>query len=427
MVIGAGPAGLMAAQVLGQAHCTVEVIDRMPTVGRKLLRAGVGGLNLTHAEPFEQFVTRYGTRSAQCRAWLSQWGQAELMDWTKSLGIDTFVGSSQRVFPVGMKAAPLLRAWLRRLQSPAIGSPVKVLTRHRWEGGLRRVSLESGGAAWEVSLHGPDGPIKRLADVVVLAMGGGSWPQLGSDGTWWPWMNQLAVDAAPLAPANCGFDVKTQSPQGWSDHFAKRFAGAPLKTIALGFETPDGYQYCQRGELVVTRTGLEGSLVYAASSLLREIILQNDSASIHLDLKPDWTLQRVSLALEKERNGKSLSWVLKSRLGLTALQTALLYEVLPPSILTSPTQLAQGVKHFPLVLARPRPIAEAISTAGGVKLEGLDTGLMVKHLPGVFVAGEMLDWEAPTGGYLLTASLSSGWIAGQAAARWLQQPPGSSN
>lgn len=419
VVIGAGPAGLMAAQVLAQAGHCVRVFERMPTVGRKLLRAGVGGLNITHSESSDLFVTRYGERQALCERWLKAWGQADLLRWVQSLGVETFVGSSGRVFPKEMKAAPLLRAWLRRLQSPILGQPVHIATRHRWEGGLVPVPRASGATAWAVDLLGPDGPVRQEADAVVLALGGGSWPQLGSDGAWVPWLSHLGLNSVPLAPANCGFDVAHG--QGWIAYFAQHFAGTPLKTVVLHCKLPDGRQWSQRGELVITRTGIEGSLVYAASAHLREAIASQGAMTIELDLKPDWSQERLTAVLAAPRRGRSLSTLAKTKLGFTAVQCALLYEVLSPQTLASPHDLACAIKQLPITLTQARPLAEAISTAGGVDMNALTHDLMVRHLPGVFVAGEMLDWEAPTGGYLLTASWASGHVAGQGARAWLHQ------
>lgn len=452
VVVGAGPAGLMAAQVLMEAGHDVQVFDRMPSVGRKLLRAGIGGLNLTHAEPFERFVTRYGVRQAICTTWLLQWGPQALRQWAAHLGVDTFVGSSQRVFPVGMKAAPLLRAWLQQLKNPPNGCAVQFHLRHCWSGELTVVKVPDAGSdgaaqsasTWNVGFVTPDGPVQFLADVVVFALGGGSWPQLGSDGAWVPWLTRLGMQISPLRASNCGFNVRTgaspadepvaasqqgQQPvapeggtaQGWSAYFADRFAGTPMKTVVLQLNRPDGKSFRQRGEFVFTRTGVEGSLIYAASSMLREAIAEQGFVKIELDLKPDWSEVKVAQALGQTKHGRSLSSTLKGKLGFSGVHTALLHEVLPPHILASPLELAKAIKSFPLLLGSPRPISEAISTAGGLRLEALSDDLMALQMPGLFFAGEMLDWDAPTGGYLLTASLASGRVAGLGAVQWLNQ------
>lgn len=424
LVIGAGPAGLMAAEVLQAAGAQVQVLDAMPSAGRKLLRAGIGGLNLTHAEPYERFITRYFERQPQCTQWLDAWGPQALRDWAEGLGIATFVGSSQRVFPVDMKAAPLLRAWLKRLQSSAQGVPVQFHMRHRWTGGLQ----QAAPGVWRVAVQTPQGACEIEANAVVLALGGGSWAKLGSDGAWVPTLAAAGVEIAPLQPANCGFDVKTPSGtgtgMGWSGYFRSRFAGTPLKALVLSHTSGAAPPFSRKGELVITQTGLEGSLVYAASKALRQTIGQEGCATLHLDLKPDWDVARLTAVLAQPRGKRSLSHVLQGKVGLAPVHTALLHEVLPKEAFSQapahPSALAQAIKHLPITLVAPRPIDEAISTAGGVKLEALGLDLMIKSLPGVFVAGEMLDWEAPTGGYLLTACMASGRMAGRGVQAYLQ-------
>ena len=414
-IIGAGPAGLMAAEVLSAAGVQVQVYDAMPSVGRKFLLAGLGGLNLTHAEPFERFITRYAERTEACAAWLTHFDVAAICDWVKGLGLDTFVGSSQRIFPTDMKAAPLLRAWLHRLRHPEQGVPVRFHMRHRWNG-----RLEHHDQQFTLEFDTPQGTHTTHADAVLLALGGGSWAKLGSDGAWQPWLADLGLDVSPLRPANCGFDVQGRdSKPGWSNHLSDQFAGIPLKSVALSFTDSLGQHFSRRGELVVTATGIEGSLVYAVAALLRDEITRCGSATLHLNLKPDFTPERVLAEVSHPRGTRSLSSHLKSRLNLTALHLTLLHEVLNKEAMNDPQQLAAAIQHLPLTLAATRPIDEAISSAGGVRLEALDAQLMSHQLPGLFVAGEMLDWEAPTGGYLLSACLASGRLAGLGAARHL--------
>ncbi len=402
----------MAAEVLCAAGAQVHVYDAMPSVGRKFLLAGLGGLNLTHAEPFDTFITRYAERKDACAVWLKAFDAQAIRAWVQGLGLDTFVGTSQRVFPTDMKAAPLLRAWLHRLRHPAQGTPVAFHMRHRWNGALQHSA--SSPHPFTLVFDTPQGPHTTEADAVVLALGGGSWAKLGSDGAWQPWLSALGLDVAPLRPANCGFDV-----QGWSAHLATQFAGTPLKAVALSFTDSVGHSFSRRGEFVVTATGIEGSLVYAASSLLRDEIARSGHATLHLDLKPDFTAERVLKEVQHPRGSRSLSSHLKSRLHLTPLHLALLHEVLSKEAMHDAAQLAHTIKHLPLTLAAPRPLDEAISSAGGVRLEALDERLMARARPGLFLAGEMLDWEAPTGGYLLSACLASGRVAGTGVAEYL--------
>jgi len=407
-VIGAGPAGLMAAEVLSLAGVAVEVYDAMPSVGRKFLLAGKGGLNITHAEPLPLFTTRYGESAPHLAAWLSQFGPDELRQWVHGLGIDTFVGSTQRVFPADMKAAPLLRAWLHRLRHPTQGTPVGFHMRHRWLGDLNPTDL-----GWQMRFATPHGEQVVQAQAVVLALGGASWPRLGSDGAWVPWLAQHGVRVAPLVPSNCGFDVRVGDRMGWSPHLRQHFAGQVLKNVGLSFEVDGALVFDRVGEVVVTDTGLEGSLVYAASSHLRDAIARRGSAALHLNLRPDFSPERMRQEVAHPRGSRSLSSHLHSRVGLTKLHTALLHEVLAKETLNSPAMLAQAIGHLPITLDAPRPIAEAISSAGGVGFASLTDALMLRELPGVFCAGEMLDWEAPTGGYLLTACWASGQVAGK--------------
>ncbi len=394
-VIGGGPAGLMAAETLAAAGHAVHVFDGMPSVGRKFLLAGKGGLNLTHGEPLLTFNQRYFERSPQLAGWLGEFGPEALRHWAADLGVETFVGSSGRVFPKDLKAAPLLRAWLHRLRVQG----VQFHMRHRWQG------WDEHGA---LRLATPHGERLLRPAVTVLALGGASWQRLGSDGAWWPWLQTRGVDLAPLRPSNCGFDV------GWSEHFRSRHAGQPLKNVAV---TVGGVR--QAGEAVVTATGVEGSLIYAVSSLLREAVARDGSASFTLDLLPARDLAWVQRELAHPRGPRSLSTHLKTRLKLDGVKAGLLWEIVPKQAQSDPVALAAAVKALPITVTAARPIDEAISTAGGVRFEGLDEHLMSTTVPGVFCAGEMLDWEAPTGGYLLTACFATGRVAGAGAAAWL--------
>jgi uncharacterized flavoprotein (TIGR03862 family) len=409
----------MAAELLSASGIAVHLYDTMPSVGRKFLLAGLGGLNLTHAEPSDRFVSRYAKRSAICERWLHDFDAQAIRDWAKGLGVDTFVGSSQRVFPTDMKAAPLLRAWLHRLRHPAQGHPVTFHMRHRWAGNLINrtsdITAHEQTHAFELQFETPQGLVKAPANAVVLALGGGSWARLGSDGAWVPWLQKLGVDVAPLRPANCGFDVQG----GWSDYFQTHFAGHPLKSCALSFTDMRGHRFQRRGEFVVTTTGVEGSLIYAASALLRDAIDHTGSATLHLDLLPNFIPERVLAEVSHPRGSRSLSSHLKSRLNLNALHLALLHEVLPKDTMLDAVQLAHALKNLPITLGATRPLDEAISTAGGVTLETLDAQLMTCAVPGLFTAGEMLDWEAPTGGYLLSACLASGRVAAHGVMRYL--------
>jgi uncharacterized flavoprotein (TIGR03862 family) len=396
-VIGGGPAGLMAAEALARRGQAVDLYDAMPSVGRKFLLAGKGGLNLTHAEAFERFLPRYAAASAALEPALRHFGPDALRAWCEGLGIGTFVGSSSRVFPQDMKAAPLLRAWLHRLRDQG----VRFHMRHHWTGWAA-----DGGLHFD----GPSGGLQIRPAATVLALGGASWQRLGSDGAWWPWLAAKGVPLAPLQPSNCGFEV------AWSEHFRSRHAGEPLKSVAIEFE---GWR--QPGEFVVTATGVEGSLVYAASAALRERVAAAGSATFHLDLLPARSLDWVQREVAHPRGPRSLATHLKSRLHLSGVKSGLLWEFLPKAVQADPARLAAAIKALPITVAATRPIDEAISTAGGVRFDGLDARLMLQSLPGVFVAGEMLDWEAPTGGYLLTACFATGLTAGQGAADWLAE------
>jgi uncharacterized flavoprotein (TIGR03862 family) len=413
-VIGAGPAGLMAAERLQAQGMQVHVFDAMPSAGRKFLLAGIGGLNLTHSEALPAFVARFAGRAEAIARWLEAFGPPAVRDWARSLGIETFVGTSGRVFPTDLKAAPLLRAWLHRLRAPGDGAPaVQFHMRQRW------VGWDAGSGA--LCFESPAGSTRLAPAATVLALGGASWPRLGSDGAWAPLLAARGVDIAPLQPANCGFDVAPtgSARAGWSDHLRERFAGEPIKPVTMTVVDAAGVAHRQQGEFVLTRTGIEGSLVYAFSARLRDEIAAHGRATLALDLLPQHAPAQVLAETRRPRGARSLSTHLKSRLGLHGAKTALLHELLTPAQLHDPEALAAAIKALPLALAAPRPVDEAISTAGGVRLEALDDALMLRALPGVFCAGEMLDWEAPTGGYLLTACLASGRVAAGGVARWL--------
>jgi uncharacterized flavoprotein (TIGR03862 family) len=401
VVIGGGPAGLMAAETARAAGLEVDLYEAKGSVGRKFLIAGKGGLNLTHSESRPGFDARYRERSAQVGRWLDGFDAAALRDWARGLGVGTYVGSSGRVFPLDRKAAPLLRGWERRLRD----SGVRFHVQHRWlgwdpDGALRFDTPEGNG-------------LIMRADAVVLALGGGSWPQLGSDGSWQALLQARGVDVAPLQSANCGFDID------WSAFFIQHHAGAPLKHVIAHWHDADGHAHARQGECVVTETGIEGSLVYALSADLREAIARDGNTALQLDLAPERDVESLRAAFAKPGHRRSLGERLRRIAGLDAVKVALLHEVADKAQLTDPETLAHTIKRLPLRLLRPRPIAEVISSAGGVRLEALDDKLMCKALPGVWCAGEMLDWEAPTGGYLLTACFASGRLAAQGAVEYL--------
>ena len=396
-IIGGGPAGLMAAEVLSLAGARVDLYDGMPSVGRKFLLAGVGGMNITHSEAYPAFLARYAERAPQMAPLLRGFGAEALCEWIHGLGIQTFVGTSGRVFPTDMKAAPLLRAWLKRLRDQG----VVIHTRHRWLGW----SADGG-----LLIHSPDGEKTIHSDAVLLALGGGSWSRLGSDGAWVERLAGKGVSCAPLQPSNCGFEVSA-----WSELMISKFAGAPLKNVAIGLADDKP----RLGECVITATGIEGSLIYALSAPIREAINRHGAATVHIDLLPGKPLDKVRAALAKPRGSRSMSKHLHSQLGLDGVKAALLRELALAEHFNDPAQLALAIKALPLTLVNTRPMDEAISTAGGVPFEALDERLMLKQLPGVFCAGEMLDWEAPTGGYLLTGCFASGRAAGRGMLEWL--------
>ncbi len=405
-IVGGGPAGLMAAETLAAAGLQVDVFDAMPSVGRKFLLAGKGGLNITHSEAFEAFAGRYGSRRAQIEPMLEAFGPDALRAWVEGLGVSTFVGSSGRVFPAEMKAAPLLRAWLARLRAAG----VRFHPRHRWTG---------WGDDGRLQFATPDGPTSHSADATLLALGGGSWARLGSDGAWVPLLAAAGLDVAPLQPANCGFVVaspRAGQSTGWSEHLASRFAGQPLKSITL--QLADDPAPPRPGEAMLSADGIEGSLVYALSAAIRERIARDGRATVLVDLAPGRSLERVQAEVAHPRGARSLASHLQSRVGIAGLKMALLRECLSPDELADPGRLAAAIKALPVVLVAPRPIDEAISSAGGLRFEALDENLMVRGRPGLFCAGEMLDWEAPTGGYLLTACFASGRRAAEGVLAW---------
>jgi uncharacterized flavoprotein (TIGR03862 family) len=398
-IIGAGPAGLMAAETIAQSGSRVTVYDAMPSVGRKFLMAGRGGLNLTHSEPLATFLTRYREANPQLVAAIEAFPPDRLRAWCEALGQPTFVGSSGRIFPKALKASPLLRAWLRRLD--AMG--VQFSLRHRW------VDWDEHG---RLLFQTPDGPSAKDARATVLALGGASWPRLGSDGGWAATLRAKGVKVSPLKPANCGFTV------AWSDVFRDRFEGEPLKGIALSFG-----DRTVRGEAVITRSGIEGGAIYALSADLREAIIGSGQAMVSVALRPD--LQRSALVarLSAPRGKQTFSNWLRKSAQLPPVAIGLLQETAMASgvslSLLSPEQLAEDINAVPLRLAGVAPIARAISSAGGIAFEEIDADFMIRRLPGIFAAGEMLDWEAPTGGYLLQACFATGAAAGRGALKWL--------
>ncbi|MBD9359655.1 TIGR03862 family flavoprotein [Methylomonas sp. EbB] len=401
-VIGGGPAGLMAAETLSLAGIKVDVYDAMPSLGRKFLQAGVGGLNITHSEAYETFCARYGDQLPQLQAMLDCLPPSALRSWVHGLGVDTFVGSSGRVFPTQMKAAPLLRAWLRRLRCAG----VRLHVRHRWLG------WDDDGA---MLLVNPDGEILIKPQATVLALGGASWPHLGSDGAWVPWLRGRGVEILPLQSANCGFEV------AWSAHLQDKFAGAPLKSVALTFTDSQGRTEQRQGEMVISAHGVEGSLIYAFSRRLREHLNIHGSTTFTIDLTPGRDAERILAEISHPRGSRSISNHLQSRVGIAGVKVALLHEVLSKEQFADAAILAKTIKALPITVNATRPISEAISTAGGVSFNSLDQNLMLTALPGVFAAGEMIDWDAPTGGYLLTACFATGLRAGLGVRDWLNR------
>lgn len=386
-IIGGGPAGLMAAEVLSEHGVQVHLYDAMPSLGRKFLMAGKSGLNLTHGEDFQTFLCRFGAAQAALTPALEAFTPHDIQAWAQGLGIATFVGTSGRVFPKDFKAAPLLRAWLHRLR----GRGVTTHVRHRWIGWQ--------GDALRFAI--PNGEVSVKADATVLALGGASWPKLGSTGDWVEHLTAQGVPIAPLKPANCGFDV------AWSAHLKSKFSGAPLKAVELSFAGQ-----VARGDVTVTETGLESGPVYTLSAPLRDALDDDGKAVLNIDLLPDKNVEDLTAALGRPRGKKSIATHLKRTIKLDGAKVALLREVFAPEIFQDPAQLATAIKAVPIPLSAPRPLTEAISTAGGIRLDAVDAHFQLKHMPGVFVAGEMLDWEAPTGGYLLSACLATGRMVG---------------
>lgn len=396
-IIGGGPAGLMAADIISAAGRRATVYEQMPTVGRKFLMAGKSGLNLTHAEPMADFIARFGTAAERLRPALEAFDNDAIRDWAGQLDIETFTGSSGRVFPRAMKSSPLLRSWLVRLQAQG----VTVRTRHRWMG------FEGTSMVFET----PEGRTTRTASAWVLALGGASWPRLGSDAAWVPWLASRGVEVEGLRPANCGFDV------AWSCHFSERFAGTPVKSVMAtsGFGSSPG-------EFVISRHGIEGSLIYAHSAALRDA-LETGPAALVLDLAPGRSAERLCTDLARQPAKASFASRMRKGAGLDGVKAALVRELVGETVRADASELARAIKALPVPIVRPRPIAEAISVAGGVRWAEIDDSFMLIKRPGVFVAGEMLDWEAPTGGYLLTACLATGRAAGQGVLSWLEAGP----
>jgi uncharacterized flavoprotein (TIGR03862 family) len=394
VIIGGGPAGLMAAEILSQHNVKVDLYDSMPSLGRKFLMAGKSGLNLTHSEPYDNFITRYGNQQNEIAAHLKNFNSNDVIAWAKGLNIETFVGTSGRIFPKEMKASPLLRAWLQRLQS----NGVTIHTRHEWKGWQDK----------KLIFDSPNGIVKINPDATILALGGASWPKLGSRGTWASFLEEAGIKVIPFRPANCGFTVN------WSKHFSEKFHGHPLKSVILSFK-----DFKQQGEFVVTKTGIEGSLVYTASAKLRDEIESTGSAVLTLDLVPGTSREKLVKALAHPRGSRSMTSHLKKTIGLQGVKMGLLHEFISKDTFNDLEKLADAIKAVPIPLAASTPLATAISSAGGIPFEELDANLMLRKRPGVFCTGEMLDWEAPTGGYLLTACFATGKSAGKGALAWL--------
>ena len=399
-IIGGGPAGLMAAEVLSQAGTAVQLFDAMPSLGRKFLLAGRGGLNLTHSESRDLFATRYRMPTDHIERWQAEFGATELRVWASGLGIETFVGSSGRVFPLGMKTSPLLRSWLKRL---TVGG-VNFHLRHRWQG---------WNEAGDLEFATPSGTQFFRPSATILAFGGGSWARLGSDGAWTPLLTQRGIAVSQLRPANCGFDV------AWSTHLRNNFAGEPVKSVVAFVALADGTRIERSGEFVISRHGVEGSLIYALSATLRDLVQANGAATLMLDLAPAHALPDLIAALSRPRGSNTLANHLRRQVGIKGVKVALLREYSDAATLADPVRLAARIKQLPIRLIATRPIDEAISSAGGVSFDAVDDHLMLKQLPGVFCAGEMLDWEVPTGGYLLTACFASGRVAARGVLNFL--------
>ncbi|MBW9114092.1 TIGR03862 family flavoprotein [Rhizobium cauense] len=393
-ILGGGPAGLMAAESLSSTGYAVTVYEAMPTVARKFLLAGKSGLNITHSEEYDRFSSRFGVSNSRLRAALDAFKPNDVRSWAAGLGTETFIGTSGRVFPRVMKASPLLRAWLRRLDQQG----VTILTRHRWFG------FSDGGYI----IQTPEGPMTIHPDAALLALGGASWPRLGSDGSWLPWLSEKGVAIGDFQPANCGFDVE------WSDHLRQRFSGEPVKSV-----TATSTAGVIPGEFVITRHGIEGSLIYAHATALRNRLATGKATALEVDLMPGRSQERIAREIAKQDQKASLSNRLRKGAGVDGVKAALVRELADDADLQDPQRLANLIKALPIPISAPRPIAEAISSAGGVEWGGIDRNYMLKALPGLFVAGEMIDWEAPTGGYLLTACFATGRAAASGIAAWL--------
>jgi len=392
----------MAAEVLVNAGIQVDLYDAMPSVGRKFLMAGKGGMNISHAEPFDKFLSRFGDHFTNIKPLLDKFTPQALCEWLKIMGIETFIGSSGRVFPVDMKAAPLLRSWLHRLRVAG----VNIHVRHQWLGWIE-------GNNTGLKFATPEGESTIKVDAVVLALGGGSWARLGSTGAWVSLLTERGVVVNPLKPSNCGFDVF------WSEHFRGRFSGQPLKSVCVSFSNAEGVYVHQQGELIITENGLEGGLIYSLSALLREEILKKGFAVIHLDLLPDKQLPLIFEKMSQIQGKDSMANKLRKRIGIEGVKAGLLREVLSASAFNDLSRLCTVIKALPIKLLATRPLDEAISSAGGLSFDALDEHLMISAMPGVFCAGEMLDWEAPTGGYLLTTCFASGRAAGLGVLKYL--------
>jgi len=400
VVVGAGPAGLMAAEVLLKQGLSVEVYDAKPAVLRKFLAAGKGGLNLTKAESFEVFLTRYGQQATRLEPYLSNFGPEELRSWAENLGYSTFVGTSNRVFPQKMNAIQLRKSWIKRL----IDLGINFHLNHLWRGWDETNRLIFENQNHILSVH---------SDAVIFSLGGASWPKTGSDGRWVKYFQEKEILVSPLLPSNCGFEVH------WSDHFRERYQGTPIKTVSIQFTPTKGESRNQQGEFIITKYGIEGSLIYFFSASIRDEIMNFGKATIYLDLLPDWSIDQIINRLSRPKGSRSISSHIEKSIGIHGVKAGLMWEFLPKSTIYDFNLLATAIKKVPISVTSPRPLSEAISTAGGVCFENLDNHLMIKKLPGNFVAGEMLDWEAPTGGYLLTACFSTGYAAARGAMNWL--------
>lgn len=409
-IIGGGPAGLMAAEVLSRHDVQVDVYDAMPSLGRKLLMAGKSGLNITHSESFEKFISRYGNRKAEIEKWLLNFTPDDLRNWVHELGFETFIGTSGRVFPKGMKASPLLRAWIKRLSEAGVNFYVRhKLIEIKRPAGLMNNNESSISTCGTVIFETQEGIKEIEYHAVILALGGGSWRRLGSTGEWVEMLNQLGVKVEALKPSNCGFDVT------WSEHFKEKYDGHPIKSVTLSFES-----FHQQGEFIITKEGLEGGLIYSASAMMRDEIEKNGKAILFLDLTPDTTKEKLMEKLSKPRGSRSLASYVEKTIGIKGVKMGLLYEVLSKDDFANIEKLASTIKQLPIPLINTSPLDEAISTAGGVSFDSLNEDLMLKNLQGIFCAGEMLDWEAPTGGYLLSACLASGVVAGNGVVKFIK-------